>query len=80
MVRTGLGSTEEPDIDKFRPGDVWESPRGTRYKVTSVAMRVAYLFDETTGQTVTRAYDHIGRSHLLGPWIRLLSGANPEGS
>ncbi len=73
-------ATEELDADQFRTGDVWESPRGVRYTVTRVTMRVAYLVNETTRRTAKRAYDDLGWG-LSGsgrPWIRVLSGAEKK--
>ena len=70
--------TEELDADQFRAGDVWVSPRGTRYKVTRVTRRAAYLVNDETHRTVKRAYDDIGWRSSSGPWVRLFSGTEEK--
>jgi hypothetical protein len=63
-----------PDADQFRAGDVWESPRGTRYTVIRVTMRVAHMVNETTHRTDHRAYDALGWATTVRPWVRISSG------
>ena len=65
----------EPEADQFRAGDVWESPRGVRYTVTKVSMRVAHMVNESTHRTANRAYDDLGRKTTGRPWVRISSGA-----
>lgn len=61
----------EPDVDRFREGDVWESPRGTRYRVMEcrrggkASLRVG---EDGSGRLVRR-----GWSDVIG-WVRVKSG------
>jgi hypothetical protein len=70
--------SEELDADQFRAGDVWESPRGVRYTVTRVTMRVAHLVSETTHRTVFRVCDDLGGGPSGRPWVRISSGAEKK--
>lgn len=47
--------------DIFRPGEVWESPKGTLYKVMSVELRQATLRmgSDGSGRIVRRPWDAV---------------------
>lgn len=47
--------------DIFRAGEVWESPKGTLYKVMSVELRQATLRmgSDGSGRIVRRAWDAV---------------------
>lgn len=66
-------STNEPDADCFRAGDVWLNSRGTQHRVIRVVARVAHLVNEATGRTTSRPWDAIG-AHTGAPWVRVSSG------
>lgn len=72
-LKTPEKSSVEPDADRFRVGDIWESPRGVRHKVFRVAMRVAHMINLNTQRTANRAYDDIGVGGKR-PWVRISSG------
>lgn len=57
--------------ERFQYGEVWQSPRGTLYKVVSVAERVAILRmgSDGSGRKYRRYVDDIGGWSLYEPKV-----------
>lgn len=64
-----------PSADRFRTGDVWQSPYGATFRVTQVtggAQACLRLGERGTGAAVQRRFDDVG------DWTRLSSGWDTE--
>lgn len=76
-MKTNLLS--EPDPTEFRVGDVWESPRGTKYlmvdmKVGKIRRAVLREGANGTGRRMVRDWNATGNFWQGSMWIRLKCG------
>lgn len=68
--------TRKPDADRFRLGDVWESPRGTLYKV--IDAKGPGVVIEPMNSRGRRVLRHVfATGHDSTPWVRQSWGGQP---